>query len=65
MGEIISEIKTKNIGRNPIVDCERNGERIENNRIEYEMKVRLENGNKSPFTNWKLGLRRVVTTGKC
>ena len=36
---------------NPIVDCERNGERIENNRIEYEMKVRLENGNKSPFTN--------------
>ena len=43
----------KNIGRNPIVDCERNGERIENNRIENEMKVQLENGNKSPFTNWK------------
>ena len=43
----------KNIGRNPIVDCERNGERIENNRIENEMKVQLENGNKSPFMNWK------------
>ena len=45
--------KWKNIGKNPIVDCERNGERIENNRIENEMKVQLENGNKSPFTNWK------------
>ena len=43
----------KNIGRNPIVDCERNGERKEINRIENEMKVQLENGNKSPFTNWK------------
>ena len=46
-------INGKNIGRNPIVDCERNGERIENNRIENEMRVQLENGNKSPFTNWK------------
>ena len=43
----------KNIGRNPIVDCEQNGEKIEINRIENEMKVQLENGNKSPFTNWK------------
>ena len=42
-------IKTKkNIGRNPIVDCERNGERIEN-----ETRVQLENANKSLFTNWK------------
>jgi hypothetical protein len=53
--EASSEDRKKNIGRNPIVDCERNGERIDNNRIEYEMKVQLENGNKSPFTNWKLG----------
>ena len=43
----------KNIGRNPIVDCEQNGEKIEINRIEKEMEVQLENGNKSPFTNWK------------
>ena len=46
-------MEDKNIGRNPIVDCERNGERIEINRIENEMKVQLENGNKSPFTNRK------------
>ena len=25
-------VSKKNIGRNPIVDCERNGERIEKNR---------------------------------
>ena len=46
-------LEKKNIGRNPIVDCERNGERIEIKRIENEMKVQLENGNKSPFTNWR------------
>ena len=47
-------MEEKNIGRNPIVDCERNGERIENNRIENEMKwnemkVQLENGKKSLY----------------
>ena len=33
----------KNIGRNPIVDCERNGERVENNR----------KSNQSPIRKWK------------
>ena len=50
---LITNNLCKNIRRNPIVDCERNGEKIEINRIENEMKVQLENGNKSPFTNWK------------
>ena len=42
----------KNIGRNPIVDCERNGEiqkrikRIEKSRKENEMKFQLGNGKK-------------------
>ena len=43
----------RNIGRNPIVDCKQNGERIEINRIENEMKVQLENGNKNPLKNCK------------
>ena len=65
----------KNIGRNPIVDCERNGERqkkieqrgkekkrIEQKRIEkkeYEMKFQLENGEKKSLYELQVQLENV------
>ena len=50
--------RSKNIGRNPIVNCERNGERNNrkgNNRKCWTIKTKfqLESGTKSPFRNWK------------
>ena len=53
-------ILIKNIGRNPIGDCEQNDKRIEtnkqnrkNSKWKIEIKVQLENGNKSPIRKWK------------
>ena len=55
-----AHINKKNIGKNPIGDCEQNNKGIEtnkqnrkNSKWKIEIKVQLENGNKSPIRKWK------------